>query len=264
MQRMQEQYKADLHLLMWIASFVLLIACANLANLMLSRSVSNRQQIAVRSALGASRSRLVKRALVECLVLAMAGGLAGVLVAWGGARLIIYLAFQQDPISISAAPSPIVMGFAFAASLSLPACFSASRRHGSPRTPNPIEWALRGANRSTGRHTTVAQKTLIVAQAAVSVVLLSAAGFLDPQPGRSSSVSTLALNPPTARLSNSTRNPRESGLRNSTPSTGGSTYRSRPFQESRRSHGRGGVQWTARTAPKMSEHPRPTCPAGKL
>ena len=85
---MQDQYKDDLHLLMWIASFVLLIACANLANLMLARSVTQRQQTAVCTALGASRSRLVQRALVECVLLAMFGGLAGMVVAWGGARLI--------------------------------------------------------------------------------------------------------------------------------------------------------------------------------
>lgn len=175
-QRMQQQYKADLHLLMWIASFVLLIACANLANLMLARSVTRRQQIAVRTALGASRSRLVQRALVECLVLAMFGGLAGVLVAWSGARLIIYLAFQHDPISISASPSLIVMAFAFAASLLTGLLFGVAPAWLAAHA-DPIE-ALRGANRSTGRHTTFAQKTLVVAQAAISVLLLSAAGFL--------------------------------------------------------------------------------------
>ncbi len=175
-QRMQEQYKADLRLLMWIASFVLLIACANLANLMLARSVTRRQQIAVRTALGASRGRLVQRALIECLVLAMIGGLAGVLVAWGGARLIIHLAFQHDPISISASPSPLVMAFAFAASLVTGLLFGVAPAWLAAHA-DPIE-ALRGANRSTGRHTTIAQKTLVVAQAAISVVLLSAAGFL--------------------------------------------------------------------------------------
>jgi predicted permease len=175
-QRMQDQYKADLHLLMWIASFVLLIACANLANLMLARSATRRQQIAVRSALGASRSRLVKRALAECLVLAMVGGLAGVLVAWSGARLIIYLAFQHDPISISASPSLIVMGFAFAASVLTGLLFGVTPAWLAAHA-DPIE-ALRGANRSTGRHTTFAQKTLVIAQAAISVVLLSTAGFL--------------------------------------------------------------------------------------
>jgi predicted permease len=175
-QRMQDQYKADLHLLMWIASFVLLIACANLANLMLAHSVTRRQQIAIRSALGASRTRLVKRALAECLVLAMMGWLAGVLVAWSGAKLIIYLAFQHDPISISASPSLIVMGFAFAASVLTGLLFGVTPAWLAAHA-DPIE-ALRGANRSIGRHTTFAQKTLVIAQAAISVVLLSAAGFL--------------------------------------------------------------------------------------
>ncbi|MGA9587655.1 MAG: ABC transporter permease [Terracidiphilus sp.] len=175
-QRMQVQYKADLHLLMWIASFVLLIACANLANLMLARSVTGRQQIAVRTALGASRRRLVQRALIECLVLAMIGGIAGVLVAWGGARLIIHLAFQHDPIAVSASPSPVVLAFAFAASLLTGLLFGVAPAWLAAHA-DPIE-ALRGANRSTGRHTTFAQKTLVIAQAAISVVLLSAAGFL--------------------------------------------------------------------------------------
>ena len=175
-QRMQQQYKNDLHLLMWIASFVLLIACANLANLMLARSVTQRQQIAVRTALGASRSRLVQRALVECVLLAMCGGLAGVLVAWGGAKLILHLAFQHDPISISASPSPVVMAFAFAASLLTGLLFGVAPAWLAAHS-DPIE-ALRGANRSTGRHTTFAQKGLVVAQASVSVVLLCAAGLL--------------------------------------------------------------------------------------
>ena len=175
-QRMQDQYKDDLHLLMWIASFVLLIACANLANLMLARAVTQRQQIALRSALGAPRRRLVRRALVECVLLALIGGVAGILVAWGGARLILRLAFQHDPVSISASPSLVVMTFAFAASLLTGLLFGVAPAWLAAHA-DPIE-ALRGANRSTGRHTTLAQKGLVVAQAAVSVVLLSAAGLL--------------------------------------------------------------------------------------
>ena len=57
----------------------------------------------MRAALGAQREQLVERALVECLMLAMLGGLAGVLVAWGGAKLILHLAFAQNPIAIGAA-----------------------------------------------------------------------------------------------------------------------------------------------------------------
>ena len=175
-QRMQHQYKADLQLLMWIATFVLLIACANLANLMLAHAATQRQQTAVRAALGASRNRLVRRALVQCILLAVLGGFAGVFVAWGGARLILLLAFQQNPISIDPSPSLVVMGFAFAVSLFTGLLFGVAPAWLAART-DPIE-ALRGANRSTGRHTTLAQNGLVVGQAAVSVVLLCAAGLL--------------------------------------------------------------------------------------
>jgi predicted permease len=175
-QRMQDQYKADLHLLMWIATFVLLIACANLANLMLAHAVTQRQQTAVRAALGASRNRLVRSALVECILLAVFGGFAGVFVAWGGARLILHVAFQQDPISIDPSPSFVVMGFAFAVSMVTGLLFGVAPAWLAGRA-DPVE-ALRGANRSTGRHTTLAQNGLVVGQAAVSVVLLCAAGLL--------------------------------------------------------------------------------------
>ena len=175
-QRMQEQYEGDLHLLMWVSSFVLLIACANLANLMLTRSVAQRQQTAVRAALGAQRKQLVRRALTECLVLAMMGGLAGIVVAWGGARLILHLAFANDPITISASPSLAVLGFAIGVSLLTGLLFGVAPALRAAQA-DPIE-ALRGANRATGRHETFAQKALVVAQAAVSVVLLCAAGLL--------------------------------------------------------------------------------------
>ncbi|HEX4038507.1 MAG TPA: ABC transporter permease [Acidobacteriaceae bacterium] len=175
-QRMQGQYKSDLRLLMWISSFVLLIACANLANLMLARSVTQRQQTAVRAALGAQRKQLVQRALVECLMLAMIGGVAGLVFAYGGAKLILHLAFQNNPVSISASPSWTVLGFAFAASLVTGLLFGVAPAWRAAQA-DPIE-ALRGANRATGRHETLAQKALVVAQAAVSVVLLCAAGLL--------------------------------------------------------------------------------------
>jgi len=175
-QRMQDQYQGDLHLLMWVSSFVLLIACANLANLMLARGVTQRQQIAVRSALGAQRKQLVERALMECVVLAVLGGLAGVLVAWGGAKLILHLAFAQNPVAISASPSLTVLGFAIAASLATGLLFGVAPAWMAAKA-DPIE-ALRGANRATGRHETFAQRALVVAQAAVSVVLLCAAGLL--------------------------------------------------------------------------------------
>jgi len=175
-ERMQDEYKDDLHLLMWISTFVLLIACANVANLMLVRGLSQRQQIAVQAALGAQRNRLVQRALIECVLLAVLGGLAGVVVAYGGAKLILSLAFEHDPIIITATPSWIVLGFALGAAVVTGLLFGVAPSWMAAHV-DPIE-ALRGANRATGKNATLAQKSLVVAQAALSVVLLCAAGLL--------------------------------------------------------------------------------------
>ena len=70
---MRDQYKDGLHLLMWVSGFVLLIACANLANLMLVRAANRRQQTSVRSALGAPRMTLIRQTLTESIVLACWG-----------------------------------------------------------------------------------------------------------------------------------------------------------------------------------------------
>src|SRR5436309_2952056 len=78
---MKEQYASSLQLLMAVCGLVLLIACANVANLLLARSVARRTQTAVRMAIGASRSQIVTQALVESLLLAIAGGIAGLVVA---------------------------------------------------------------------------------------------------------------------------------------------------------------------------------------
>ena len=76
-QQMQDEFKDGLHLLMWISAFVLLIASANLANLMLVRATGRKTQTSVRAALGAPRRRLVRQALTESIVLAVLGGIAG-------------------------------------------------------------------------------------------------------------------------------------------------------------------------------------------
>jgi putative ABC transport system permease protein len=92
---LRRDYSESLLLLMFTACCVLLVACANIANLLLARGLKNRQQTAVRVALGASRGRLVRNALLESVTLSLIGGAAGVAVAWAGARLILYLAFHM-------------------------------------------------------------------------------------------------------------------------------------------------------------------------
>ena len=91
---MKDQYAAGLNLLLAVAACVLLVACCNLANLMLARGLKDRAQTSVRVALGASRQQLVRKALVECVTLAVIGGVLGIAVAYAGTRLILYLAFE--------------------------------------------------------------------------------------------------------------------------------------------------------------------------
>jgi predicted permease len=175
-QRMQEDYKDGLHLLMWISLFVLLIACANLANLMMVRATTRRQQISVRTALGAPRSRLIRQALTECIVLAVMGGIAGLMVAYGGATVILRLAAGKSYLPIHATPSPVVLAFAFGVSLLTGVLFGVAPAWMTAHA-DPIE-ALRESNRTTKNSGLWTQKALVIAQAAISVVLLCAAGLL--------------------------------------------------------------------------------------
>ena len=168
---MKEQYGRSLRTLLGVCALVLLIACANVANLLLARGVARRGQTAVRLALGASRRRIVTQALVESVVLAVLGGLVGLVFAMGTAQLLLALAFAGAVfVPISTAPSPMVLGFAFALALVTGVLFGAAPAWFATRT-DPID-ALRGAGRTTGHHGAFTRKALVVVQAAVSVVLV--------------------------------------------------------------------------------------------
>jgi predicted permease len=175
-QELRDEYQAGLHLLLWISGFVLLIACANVANLMLVRAATRKQQTSIRAALGAQRSRQISQVLTESTVLALLGGLLGVAVAFGGTKLILHLAFQKSYVAIHATPSLPVLGFTFVVALLTGILFGVAPAW-ITATADPAD-ALRGANRATGRQRHWTQKSLVVAQAALSLVLLCAAGLL--------------------------------------------------------------------------------------
>jgi predicted permease len=174
---MKEEYGRSLQLLLAVCGLVLLIACANVANLLLARAVSRRTQTAVRLAIGATRSQIVAQALVESVLLSVAGGIAGLVVSMGAARLLLALAFSHAQfLPISTTPSPLVLGFAFGMALLTGVVFGAAPAWLATRT-NPVE-ALRGSGRSTGDHSSLARTALLIVQATLSVVLVAGATML--------------------------------------------------------------------------------------
>jgi predicted permease len=173
----QTDYAIGLRLLLTLSGLVLLIACANIANLLLARGSANRSQTAVRLALGAPRSRLIRQMLVESLLLALAGGAAGLYVAYAGTRAILLLAFRgANYIPIGARPSLPVLGFATFLSLLTGIVFGIAPAWMASRS-DPTD-ALRGSGRSGGDRSSVLQRPLVIAQVAFSIVLLIAAGLV--------------------------------------------------------------------------------------
>ncbi len=174
---MKENYADSLHILLAVCCLVLLIACANIANLLLARGASRRTQTSIRLALGASRKRIVRQTLTESVLLSVFGGIASIAVAFLGVKLIVAMAFRHAHfVPISATPSIPVLGFAFALSLVTGIIFGTAPAWLATHA-DPAE-ALRGANRSTRDHASWSQKTLVIVQATLSVVLLSGAGLL--------------------------------------------------------------------------------------
>jgi predicted permease len=177
---MRDQYQDGLRLLLVAAGCVLLVACGNLANLMLARGLKDRAQTSIRMALGASRRRLVRKALVESVLLAMIGGALGIAVAYAGTKLILYLAFQtggpNNYVPVDATPSWPVLLFTLGMSALTGIIFGIAPAWITSHA-DPVE-ALRGANRSVGGRRSWAQKSLVIGQAAMSLVLLSAAALL--------------------------------------------------------------------------------------
>jgi predicted permease len=174
---MKEQYGSSLNILLAVCGMVLLIGCANVANLLLARSVARRPQTAIRVAMGATRRQIVMQALTESVLLAVGGCIAGLAIAAAAARLLLYLAFQHARfLPIGAAPSLPVLAVSFAVSLATGVIFGAAPAWFAART-DPAE-ALRGSGRVITGHSSFASQALLAVQACLSVVLVAGSTML--------------------------------------------------------------------------------------
>lgn len=173
-QNLQQESGTGLKMLMILSSVVLLIACANIANLLMARSTARRATVAVRMAMGAGRSQILRQTLTECVILACIGGIAGLGIAYAGSKTILALAFPEaHNLPIDASPSLTVLGFAFLVSLVTGVLFGLAPAWLSMKA-QPAE-VLRTTSRTTKDHSGVSQRVLVIFQAALSVVLLAVA-----------------------------------------------------------------------------------------
>jgi macrolide transport system ATP-binding/permease protein len=175
-QSMQDDYASKLKLLMWISGLVLLIACANIANLLLVRGMNRRAEMSIRTALGAMRTRIVRQLITESLVLSIISGMAGLVVAYAGTRMLLAMAFPgAQNLPIDASPSGVVLAFAFGISLLTGILFGVAPAWITSNA-NPAD-ALRSGTRATTSGASLLQRSLIVLQSALALVLLVGAGM---------------------------------------------------------------------------------------
>ena len=167
-----------LMVLLGAVGFVLLIACANVANLMLARAASRTREIAVRMALGANRFRLARQAIVESLLLALAGGSAGLLLAGWCLRLIVNWNALSVPRLKDAHLDPVVLLFSLGVSTLTGVLFGLAPALSATRTNlnDAIKQASGGASPSPARRRVRAM--LVIAEVALSLVLLAGAGLM--------------------------------------------------------------------------------------
>lgn len=176
-EQLQSQVRGGIEILLAISGLVLLIACANIANLLLARGMRRRAETSVRIALGAARRRILRQTLTESILLAVIGASAGVLVAFAGTRAMLTLAFPEARnLPVQATPTPVVLLFTLGLALLTGVLFGLIPAIAATRS-EPAE-ALRGLSRSSRGRTSLSQRGLVVLQATLSLVLIAVAALL--------------------------------------------------------------------------------------
>ena len=172
------QFARPLYILAAIVALILLVACVNLANLMLARAAARSHEMSVRVAIGASRWSLAQQVFIESLVLALGGGLLGLGFAYWGSHLLVVLMAQQSavPLSFDLNPDPLVLSFTIGVAVLTGILFALAPawRSAGEAPAVVLQQGARGLTGGAGK----LSKVLIVTQVALSMVLLLGAGLL--------------------------------------------------------------------------------------
>jgi putative ABC transport system permease protein len=189
--QLREEYEQSLWLLLAIAGSVLLVACANLANLLLARASARERELAVRHALGASRLRIVRQLLVESLLLAMAGAVLGAALARGLSQfLVAFLSTGANPVFLDLTPDWRVLAFAIGLAVLTCLLFGLAPAIRATRMEPGIVMKTGGRGMTASRERFSLRQALVVAQVALSLVLVAGALLFSRSLGKLLTVET--------------------------------------------------------------------------